>query len=152
MTEWINFQFSLSCIGKGNGNPFQCSCLKNPRDGGAWWAAVYGVSQSRTWLKRLSSSSSSMRNKNEIFTKNSRFQIFLKYQNKHIKLIKLLIKNNKGAKHFPQNFFFLPTLLSLSSIFSLSPELMITQQNNSIKLCTKGYTTTMYLAQGCVSS
>ena len=50
---------SLSCIGVGNGNPLQCSCLENPRDGGAWWAAVYGVAQSQTWLKRLSSSSSS---------------------------------------------------------------------------------------------
>ena len=48
----------LSCIGEGNGSPLQCSCLENPRDGGAWWAAVYGVTQSRTWLKRLSSSSS----------------------------------------------------------------------------------------------
>ena len=57
-TEWLHFHFSLSCIGKGNGNPLHCSCLENPRDGGAWWAAVYGVSQSRTWLKRLSSSSS----------------------------------------------------------------------------------------------
>ena len=49
----------LSCIGEGNGNPLQCSCLENPRDGGAWRAAVYGVAQSRTWLKWLSSSSSS---------------------------------------------------------------------------------------------
>ena len=47
--------FSLSCLGEGNGNPLQCSCLENPRDGGAWWAAVYGVTQSRTRLKRLSS-------------------------------------------------------------------------------------------------
>ena len=58
-TERLPFHFSLSCIGEGNGNPLQCSCLENPRDGGAWWAAVYGVSQSRTRLKRLSSSSSS---------------------------------------------------------------------------------------------
>ena len=50
--------FLLSYIGEGNGNPLQCSCLENPRDGGAWWAAVYGVAQSRTRLKRLSSSSS----------------------------------------------------------------------------------------------
>ena len=50
---------SLSCIGERNGSPLQCSCLENPRDGGAWWAAVYGVTQSRTWLKRLSSISSS---------------------------------------------------------------------------------------------
>ena len=58
MTEWLPFHFSLSCIGEGNGNPLQCSCLENPREGGAWWAAIYGVSQSRTWLKWLSSSSS----------------------------------------------------------------------------------------------
>ena len=45
-------------LGEGNGNPLQCSCLENPRDGGAWWAAVYGVAQSRTRLKWLSSSSS----------------------------------------------------------------------------------------------
>ena len=50
-TERIHFHFSLSCIGEGNGNPFQCSCLENPRDGEAWWAAVYGVAQSRTRLK-----------------------------------------------------------------------------------------------------
>ena len=58
MTQRLHFHFSLSCIGGVNGNPFQCSCLENPRDGGAWWAAVYGVAQSRTRLKRLSSSSS----------------------------------------------------------------------------------------------
>ena len=55
MTERLHFHFFLSCIGEGNGNPLQCSCLENPRDGGAWWAAVYGVAQSRTRLKRLSS-------------------------------------------------------------------------------------------------
>ena len=58
-TERLHFHFSLSCIGEGNGNPLQCSCLGNPRDGGAWWAVIYGVAQSRTRLKRLSSSSSS---------------------------------------------------------------------------------------------
>ena len=57
-TEQLHFHFSLLCIGEGNGNPLQCSCLENPRDGGAWWAAVYGVSWSQTQLKRLSSSSS----------------------------------------------------------------------------------------------
>ena len=55
----LDFHFSLSCIGEGNGNPLQCSCLENPRDSRAWWAAVYGVTQSRTRLKWLSSSSSS---------------------------------------------------------------------------------------------
>ena len=58
-TEQLHFHFSLSCIGEGNGNLLQYSCLENPRDGGAWWAAVCGVTQSRTRLKRLSSSSSS---------------------------------------------------------------------------------------------
>ena len=56
MTEQLHFPFSLSCIGEGNGNPLQCSCLENPRDGGAWWAAVYGIAQSWTRLKQLSSS------------------------------------------------------------------------------------------------
>ena len=59
-TERLHFHFSLSCIGEGNGNPLQCSCLENPRDGGAWWAAIYGVAQSPTRLKRLGSSSSSV--------------------------------------------------------------------------------------------
>ena len=58
-TERLHFHFSLSCIGEGNGNPLQCSYLENPRDSGAWWAAICGVAQSRTRLKRLSSSSSS---------------------------------------------------------------------------------------------
>ena len=59
-SERLHFHISLSCIGEGNGNPLQCSCLENPRDVGAWWAAVYGVAQSRIPLKRLSSSSSSI--------------------------------------------------------------------------------------------
>ena len=60
-TEQLHFHFSLSCIGEGNGNSLQCSCLENPREGGAWWAAVYGVAQSQTRLMRLSSSSSIIR-------------------------------------------------------------------------------------------
>jgi len=58
-TEGLHFHFSLSCIGEGNGNPLQCSCLENPKDGGACWVAIYGVTQSQTRLKWLSSSSSS---------------------------------------------------------------------------------------------
>ena len=57
MTKWLHFHFSLSCIGEGNGSPLQCSCLENPRDGASWWAAVYGVAESWTRLKWLSSSS-----------------------------------------------------------------------------------------------
>ena len=60
-TERLHFHVSLSCLGEGNGNPLQCSCLENPRDGGAWWPAVYGVAQSQTWLTRLSSSSRAIR-------------------------------------------------------------------------------------------
>ena len=60
--EQLHFHFSLSCIEEGNGNPLQCSCLENSRDGEAWWAAVYGAAQSWTRLKQLSSSSSSSHN------------------------------------------------------------------------------------------
>ena len=82
-TGQLHFHFSLSCTGEGNGNPLQCSCLENPRDGGAWWAAVYGVAQSRTWVKRLSSSSSSRGWRNgiwgwvcESFITNPRYPFF----------------------------------------------------------------------------
>ena len=72
-TEQLHFHVSLSCIGEGNGNPLQCSCLENPRDMGAWWAAVYGVAQSRTRLKLLSSSSST----DMMLTSPKSFQQFL---------------------------------------------------------------------------
>ena len=61
-TERLHFHFSFSCIGEGNGNPGQCSCLENPRDGGAWWAAVYGVTQSRTRLKQQQQQNNDRRN------------------------------------------------------------------------------------------
>ena len=64
--DWAT-SLSLSCIGEGNGNPLQRSCLENPRDGGGWWAAIYGVAQSRKRLKQLSSSSSSYLNREVIF-------------------------------------------------------------------------------------
>ena len=66
-TERIHFHFSLSCIGEGNGSPLQCSCLENLRDCGAWWAAVSGVTQSRTRLKQLSSTNSNIVNKHHTF-------------------------------------------------------------------------------------
>ena len=69
-TERLPFHFSLSCMGEGNGNPLQCSCLENPRDGGAWWASVYGVAQSQTRLKRLSSSSSIRDHQSQITVTN----------------------------------------------------------------------------------
>ena len=74
MTERLHFHFSLSCIGEGNGNPLQCSSLENPMDGEAWWAAVYGVAQSRTRLKRLSSSSN-----HDLNVINAKFIIFKQF-------------------------------------------------------------------------
>ena len=74
-TKRLHFHFSLSCIGEGNSNPLQCSCLENPRDGGAWWAAIYGVAQSQTWLKRLSSiSRKSLRKSSSNFLQVYHFQ------------------------------------------------------------------------------
>ena len=68
-TERLHFHISLSCIGGGHGNPLQCSCLENPRDCGAWWAAVHGVTQTRTRLKRLRSSSSSSSSSSNVINK-----------------------------------------------------------------------------------
>jgi len=94
MTERLHFIFSLSCIGEGNGNPLQCSCLENPRDGGAWWAAVYGVTQSRTQLKRLSSSSSSRINSMKNFYHFNKSGLILNFVNVPYK-IGTFYKNHK---------------------------------------------------------
>jgi len=75
MPEQLHFHFSLSCTGEGNGNPLQCSCLENPREGGAWWASIYGVAQSWTWLKRFRSSSSSSSNTHFSFLPSIFFSI-----------------------------------------------------------------------------
>ena len=75
-TERLHFHFSLSRNGEGNGNPLQCSCLENPREGRAWWAAVYGVAQSRTRLKRLSSSSSKVYKNSNHTTFSAIFSVF----------------------------------------------------------------------------
>ena len=83
MTERLHFHFSLSCIGEGNGNPFQCSCLENPRDGRAWWAAICGVAQSRTWLKQLSSSNSSIHICHPAQSKNNLFWL-IRYSNQEL--------------------------------------------------------------------
>ena len=74
--DWLNLHFSFSCIGEGNGNPLQCPCLENPRDGGAWWAAIYGVAQSQTWLKQLSSSSKQISWQQNIFNKLAKLDLF----------------------------------------------------------------------------
>ena len=86
--DWAT-SLSLSCTGEGNGNPLQCSCLENLRDRGAWWAAIYGVTQSRTPLKRLSSSSSNM----------IRYALFKKSLNQREGYIDMLSKRRtKGNK------------------------------------------------------
>ena len=94
--EQLHFHFSLSCIGEGNGNPLQCSCLENPRDGGGWWAAVYGVAQSQTWRKRLSSSSSSERVKwmgscvpKQVFQKPKTIDLYKILQCLYVYILKL---------------------------------------------------------------
>ena len=70
MTERLHFHFSLSCIGEGNGNPLQCSCLENPRDSGAWWADVYGVTQSRTRLSDLAAVAAAASRKRDTAAEN----------------------------------------------------------------------------------
>ena len=115
MTERLHFHFSLSCIGEGNGNPLQCSCLETPRDGGAWWAAIYGVAQNRTWLKWLSSSSSSSKG------------LLHKYK----ELLKLSKKMNKPMRKTGQRYEQTPQ--TLKKIY--------TKANKHIKRCSTLYVT-----------
>ena len=83
-TEWLHFHLSLSCIGEGNGNPLQCSCLENLMDRGAWWTTVYGITKSWTWLNRLTVYNNI--NRYELFSLDklksniylNRFQLFFK--------------------------------------------------------------------------
>ena len=96
-TERLHFHFSLSCIEEGNGNPLQCSSLKNPRDGGAWWAAVSGVAQSWTPLKRLSSSSDSSRS----------LRLFFLYDSS-VYSYKLFLTSSASFRSSPFLFFIVP--------------------------------------------
>ena len=98
MTERLHFHFSLSCLGGGNGNPLQYYCLENPRDGGARWAAVYGVTQSRTRLKRLSSSSSS-----RWWISWAKLYCLLRGATSFKKKVKLCIILNTSVKHTHKN-------------------------------------------------
>ena len=98
-TEWLHFHFSLLCIGEGNGNPLQCSCLENPRDGGAWWTAIYGVTQSQTRLKWLSSSSSkSSHHKEKIFFPISLVWHLYEMMDNHFDLTKWYLSIKLEAK------------------------------------------------------
>ena len=109
MTERLHFHFSLSCIGEGNGNPLQSSCLENPRDGEAWWAAVSGVAQSRTRLKRLSSSSSSSDHQNDLIsilyylrkTKNIYISSIITFFLLNIEMVKNLANNAEDVGSIP---------------------------------------------------
>ena len=91
-TEQLYFHFSFSCIGEGKGNPLQYSCLENPRDRGAWWAAIYGVAQSWTWLKWLSSSSSKELGSHKL-------HVAAKLTNKQKSLKKLKVCLGDSLKH-----------------------------------------------------
>ena len=121
-TERLHFHFSVSCIGEGNGNPLQCSCLENPRDGGAWWAAIYGVPQSWTRLKRLSSSSSSSKGVEMFLFKELEselatsvclisLRVVISWGKKGCK--SLYFKKKVWFKLFRHVFFFFPCLLCI---------------------------------------
>ena len=103
MTERLHFHFSLSCIGEGNGNPLQCSCLENPRDGGACWAPVYGVAQSQTQLKRLSSSSSSTASKQESTREKCRTVHSRGEQGREVWLTGMLRESSEHLWHLDQD-------------------------------------------------
>ena len=96
-TEQLHFHFPLSCIGEENGNPLQCSCLENPRDGGAWWAAIHGVTQSQTRLKLLDSNSNSLI-KGIIIIKDKYLQSGFKNVTPLYTVYFLLQKNNDEGK------------------------------------------------------
>jgi hypothetical protein len=105
MTERLHFHFSHSCIGEGNGNPLQCSCLENPRDRGAWWAAIYGVAQSQTRLKRLSSSNS---------------PVILRYSIFNLGMSPVFLSVQLLVSGFLCFFFFLPLNIIITCLNSLS--------------------------------
>ena len=116
MAERLHFHFSLSCIGEGNGNPLQCSCLENPRDGGAWWAAVYGIAQSQTWLKRLSSSSSSNLKRN--INIKSLFWLYVLWQSYFLKLH----GSQKRLNFLPQKLFSKKKKNQVKQILLIAPK------------------------------
>ena len=106
--ERLPFHFSLSCIGEGNGNTLQGSCLENPRDGGAWWAAVYGVTQSRTRLKWLSSSSSIS------------FSLFMQGDREGLSLMKICSLTNRSHLFQTARSWRDPLLFALGSLLPTS--------------------------------
>ena len=113
--------FTFSCIGKGNGSPLQCSCLETPRDGEAWWAAVYGIAQSRTRLKRLSSSSSSSSSRQVKYFQNCEpitlweINLLTRIQCLWIVLF-VFILVNPSKHYFPELFQLVPYFLTPFSV------------------------------------
>ena len=119
MTERLPLHFSLSCIGEGNGNPLQCFCLENPRDGEAWWAVFSGVAQSQTRLKRLSSSSRATSEAHDNIIQN----LFLLPPHTHTDI----------CPHSQSFFYAQATLLALSSTsLTLPPPLARTSFSFSL--------------------
>ena len=130
-TERLHFHFSLSCIGEGNGNPHQCSCLENPGDGEAWWAAVYGVAQSRTRLKWLSSSRSSVNDScpqeralQKQIPNTTNIQVGFKYISTYIQKSVTVIDNPKGL---PPTF--LPSIYTQKSVSLIDAQEGLDVQN-----------------------
>ena len=116
--DWVtSLWFSLSCIGEGNGNPLQCSCLGNPREGGAWWAAVYGVTQSQTRLKWLSSSSSM--SIESVMSSNQHIKHILRYP------LLLLPQSSPASGSFPMSQLFTSGSQSIGTSASASVLAMI---------------------------
>ena len=117
MIERLHFHFSLSCIGEGHGNPLQCSCLENPRDGRAWWAAIYRVAQSQTLLKRRSSSSSSSRCKELKWewrdTRDKPYQVS--------EFLRVSLRNKSFPMQFHANIYFTYFFLSLFLVTGVVP-------------------------------
>ena len=126
MTERLHFHFSLSCIGEGNGNPLQCSCLENPRDGGAWWAAVYGVAQSWTRLKRLSSR----------FTFKNMLRRMTFFFFFRLKLSREKIMLKKGSVKSKRQIYLLENPFSDQAILSLKPSDLSTSHSPANKCQT----------------
>ena len=106
MTERLHFQFSLSCIGERNDNPLQCSCLEKPRDGGAWWVAVYGVAQSWTQLTQLSGSSSRRKPETLVNTHNGTENLGRAPENKKNSKTDRMRSTDLGDSYLPYPFVF----------------------------------------------
>ena len=135
-TERLHFHFSLSCIEEGNGNPLQCFCLENPRDGGAWWAAVYGVTQSWTRLKWLSSSSSSSSTEAQNLRRGSlkkvRRTISFCLHHPFLKAAEHSAKGDLSLWYFPRGMWGFSELLASPAVWDMAQEVLFCLDSSHI--------------------